>query len=66
MTQLQDRIAAVLEACTTRRGFDPPRCIASWEQEAILTWRERSPLILSALEMDMLSEIENRVLGMVR
>ena len=63
---VRDRLAEVLEACTSQRGFDPPRSLASWEWEAVLTWRDREPLVMSAYEMDMLKSIENLVLGHVR
>jgi hypothetical protein len=59
------RLIAVLEACTTKLGFEP-FAIASWEADAILAWRDRHPLVLSAHELTMLSAIENAVLGRVR
>ena len=63
---LRDRLANVLEACTTCNGFNPPRSLASWEQEAVLTWRDRDPLVLSAYELGLLESIEALVLGRVR
>lgn len=66
MIAIRDRLAQVLEACTTPIGFDPPRSLASWEQEAVLTWVGREPLVLSAYELDLLNSIETLVLGRIR
>lgn len=61
---LRGRIARVYEQCWTRRGFFHPN-VASWEYEWIVTWMERSPLVLSAPELEHLAGIERAVLGAV-
>ena len=66
MNEIRDRVARVLEACHTKIGFDPPWTIASWEQDALLTWRDRDPLVLSYPELELLGVIENLLLGLVR
>lgn len=63
MTLLTERLAKVIEECGP--AVSHPN-LASWERDWLLTWQERTPLSLSAVELDCLGQIESIVLGRVR
>jgi hypothetical protein len=60
---VRDRLARMLEVCTTATGdFTHPN-LASWEREALLEWRGREPLVLSIRELTLMCKIEQALLG---